>query len=38
MEKFGKIKSTDKNIQKLIDLINLYHRGYDQEGFIESER
>ncbi|EFL47244.1 hypothetical protein [Prevotella disiens] len=38
LEKFGKIKSTDKNIQKLIDLINLYHRGYDQEGFIESER
>ena len=33
--RFGNLKCEDKRIQAIIDLINKYHRCYDQEGYIE---
>ncbi len=33
--KFHKLKSEIPSIQMLIDLINKYHKGYDQEGYID---
>ena len=33
--RFGNLKCDDKRIQAIIDLINKYHRCYDQEGYIE---
>ena len=33
--KFHKLSSEIPALQRLIDLINHYHRGYDQEGYIE---
>ncbi len=33
--KFHNLNSEITALQKLIDLINHYHRGYDQEGYIE---
>lgn len=32
--KFHRLHCSDKNLQSLIDLINKYHRCYDQEGYI----
>ncbi len=34
-EKYHELRCDDSKIQLLIDLINKYHRGYDQEGYIE---
>ena len=34
-EKYHKLHCDINKIQNLIDLINKYHRGYDQEGYIE---
>ena len=34
-EKFHQIHCDNGKIQSLIDLINKYHHGYDQEGYIE---
>ena len=34
--KYNRITSDIKEVQALIDLINKYHRCYDQEGYIES--
>lgn len=34
-EKFHKVRCDNSIIQLLIDLINKYHHGYDQEGYIE---
>ena len=34
-EKYHKLHCVINKIQNLIDLINKYHRGYDQEGYIE---
>ena len=36
LSRFRNVKSHDKRIQAVIDLINKYHRCYDQEGYIES--
>lgn len=33
--KFQKLHSEDPDLQRLIELIHKYHRGYDQEGYIE---
>lgn len=33
--KFHNISSSDSDIQRLIDIINKYHKCYDQEGYIE---
>lgn len=33
--KFEKMKVADKRVQPLVDLIRKYHKGYDQEGYIE---
>ena len=33
--KFEKMKVADKRVQPLVDLIKKYHKGYDQEGYIE---
>ena len=33
-DKFHSLSSDIPNLQSLIDLINRYHRGYDQEGYI----
>jgi len=29
------MKVADKRVQPLVDLIRKYHKGYDQEGFID---
>jgi len=34
LSRFRNLKCDDKRIQTVIDLINKYHRGYDQEGYI----
>lgn len=34
-EKYHKLHCDINKVQNLIDLINKYHRGYDQEGYIE---
>lgn len=34
--KFEKMKIADKRVKPLASLIKKYHKGYDQEGFIES--
>lgn len=34
-KKYHNIRCDNSKIQLLIDLINKYHRGYDQEGYIE---
>ena len=34
LSKFGNLKSDDRKIQSLINLINKFHRCYDQEGYI----
>ncbi len=34
-EKYHELRCDGNRIQLLIDLINKYHRGYDQEGYIE---
>ena len=34
--KFEKMKIADKRVKPLVSLIKKYHKGYDQEGFIES--
>ena len=36
-QRFKHLASTIPSVQHLIDLINHYHRGYDQEGYIEAE-
>ena len=36
LSRFGNLKSDDKDIQSVIDLINKHHRCYDQEGCIKS--
>ena len=36
LSRFGFLKSDEKDIQFVIDLINKYHRCYDQEGYIET--
>ena len=36
LSRFGNLKMDNKAIQSVIDLINKYHRCYDQEGFIQS--
>ena len=33
--KFEKMKIADKQVKPLVDLIRKYHKGYDQEGFID---
>lgn len=33
--KFEKMKVADERVQPLVDLIKKYHKGYDQEGYIE---
>lgn len=35
-QRFCDLRSEDREVQTLIDLINKYHRGYDQEGYIKS--
>ena len=35
-QRFRDLRSEDSEVQALIDLINKYHRGYDQEGYIKS--
>ncbi len=37
LSRFGNLKSDDKAIQFVIDLINKYHRCYDQEGYIKKQ-
>ena len=32
-EKYKNIKVTDKRVQPLVDIINKYHMGYEQEGY-----
>ena len=32
--RFRKLTADIPSVQRLIDLINLYHRGYDQEGYV----
>jgi hypothetical protein len=34
LSRSGNLKSDDKDIQSVIDLINKHHRCYDQEGYI----
>ncbi len=31
---YGKMKVEDKRVQPLLDCIHLYHKGYDQEGYL----
>ena len=35
LSRFGHLKSDDSNIQSVINLINTFHRCYDQEGYID---
>ncbi len=35
LSKYGKMKIEDPRIAKLLSFIHQYHRGYDQEGYIE---
>ncbi len=35
--KFHTLHCSDKNLQSLVDLINKYHRCYDQEGYIKKQ-
>lgn len=35
LQRFPNLSSTDTKLQALIDCIHKYHRGYDQEGYIE---
>ena len=37
LSRFGNLKSDDKDIQSVIDLIKKYHRCYDQEGYIKKQ-
>ena len=37
LSRFGNLKSNDKDILSVIDLINKYHRCYDQEGYIKKQ-
>jgi len=37
LSRFGNLKSDDKDIQSVIDLINKHHRCYDQEGYIKKQ-
>ena len=37
LSRFRNLKSDDKRIQAVIDLINKYHRCYDQEGYIKKQ-
>lgn len=34
LRQYGKMKVEDKRVQPLLDCIHQYHKGYDQEGFI----
>lgn len=34
LPQYGKMKVEDKRVQPLLDCIHLYHKGYDQEGYI----
>lgn len=36
LSRFGNLKCDDKWIQAVVDLINKYHRCYDQEGYIRN--
>lgn len=35
LEKYGKMQVTDPRLEELVACIHQYHRGYDQEGYIE---
>ena len=35
LSKFGNLESDDRKIQSVINLINTFHRCYDQEGYID---
>lgn len=35
LPQYGKMKVEDKRVQPLLDCIHLYHKGYDQEGYID---
>ena len=35
-EKYHNIKVEDKRLQRLVDMINHYHKSYEQEGYIKS--
>ena len=37
LSRFRNLKSDDKGIQSVIDLINKHHRCYDQEGYIKKQ-
>lgn len=37
IERFEKMELLDSRVEKLAKLIRKYHRGYDQEGYIETE-
>ena len=37
LSRFGNLKSDEKDIQSVINLINKYHRCYDQEGYIKKQ-
>jgi hypothetical protein len=37
LSRFGNLNSDDKEIQSVINLINKYHRCYDQEGYIKKQ-
>ena len=34
LPQYGKMKVEDKRVQPLLDCIHLYHKGYDQEGYL----
>ncbi|MFA4182504.1 MULTISPECIES: hypothetical protein [Bacteroidales] len=36
-QKFKNLTTESSSLQKLVDLINFYHRCYDQEGYIETK-
>ena len=36
LPQYGKMKIEDPRVEQLVSCINYYHRGYDQEGYIES--
>lgn len=37
LSRFDKMKITDSRVSQLVSWIHIYHRGYDQEGYISSQ-
>ena len=37
LKRYGSMQVTDSRLKELVACIHQYHRGYDQEGYIEKE-